>query len=491
VGALPVAATCEEERAASFPFSRFAHYSGCLLLVISACAYVAWLPFGPVAPVLSDFSAYYAAGRYWLAGGDPYSAGIWSIEKAIGGGQTSRLELLPFVGPPLSLLLFAAFGVLPYSIAAITWGLIVTASAGVVVVISLRLARRRIERSDAISLLLLMLASGPVVTAISAGQAALPAAAAVAVAIFCAARRRWLLMALAVAVAATLKPNDALVLAATVRAFAGFVAVAGAGFAFIVANLPIAHGAAGIISYLQTVVAQGASERGFAYQFAPSAIAYGLGMTAHLANVVGIAVAIATLCIVGAAIRSTRAGIVDGAAIACAAFPFVLPFEHEPDMVIALLPALFVTFRARGWTWAIGGLGAVLLSTNPFALTQGWPGILFTVAMAAVAGLQIAALSPPSARPMRIVPLAVAPLVLAIGLLAPPEHLPLWPSTLPAHVTIAPGATASTIWRDELVASKLEIRRPWVSVMRLLTLCGCALITVAMIRTAAVEPDEA
>jgi hypothetical protein len=74
--------------------------------------------------------------------------------------------------------------------------------------------------------------------------------------------------------------------------------------------------------------------------------------------------------------------------------------------------------------------------------------------------------------------------VLAIGLFAPPNHLPLWPATLPAHVAVAPGASASATWHDELVASGLEIRLPWVSLARMLTLCGCVCIGVAMVRTA-------
>src|ERR1019366_10419654 len=102
-------------------FSRVAHYAGCILLVISAFAYLVWLPFGPIGPPLTDFSAYYAAGRYWSHGGDPYGVGIWSIEKTLPGFHPSRLELLPFVGPPLSLLLWAAFGAIPYAGAAAVW----------------------------------------------------------------------------------------------------------------------------------------------------------------------------------------------------------------------------------------------------------------------------------------------------------------------------------------------------------------------------------
>jgi hypothetical protein len=475
----------------SSSFSRVAHYAGYILLVISAFAYLLWIPLGPIGPPLIDFSAYYAAGRYWSHGGDPYGVGIWSIEKTLPGFDPSRLELLPFVGPPLSLLLWAAFGAIPYVGAAAVWGVVVLASAALLMIIPARLAKRRIGRADAVSLLLLALSSGPLVTGISVGQAALPAVAAVGVAVLCAARRRWLPMTLATIVAGMLKPNDALVIAATVRELAALFVVAGSAIVSVLANASVAHGIRGIITYLHVILNQGASERVYAYQFTPTSIAYGFGMARQAAEALGTVLSVAAIGTIVAAIRLTRANLVDGAAIACAAFPFVLPFEHEPDMVIALLPALLVVFRARGRTWALGAAGTVLLCTNPFALTQGWPGVTFAVTMAAVASLQLAALAPRECRRVRFAPMAVIPLVLAIGLFAPLHHLPLWPATLPAHVAVAPGASASAVWHDELVASRLEDQPPWVSLLRMLTLCGCACIGVAMVRIAAVASGAA
>ncbi len=58
-------------------------------------------------------------------------------------------------------------------------------------------------------------------------EAALPAVAAVVAAVFFATRRRWVLMALATIVAGMLKPNDALVRLATLRAAMAFYVVGG------------------------------------------------------------------------------------------------------------------------------------------------------------------------------------------------------------------------------------------------------------------------
>jgi hypothetical protein len=476
-------------RAPSLP--RIAHVSTCILLLISAVAFFFWLPLVPTRPLLTDFSAYYAAGRYWLMGGDPYGLGIWSIEQTLPGFHASRFDMLPFVGPPLSLPLWAAFGALPYLVAAVAWGITIIAAAASLVIIPARLAHRRIGRTDALSLLVVAVSAGPLVTGASVGQAALPAAAAVAAAILCAARRQWLPMALATIVAGLLKPNDALALAATAREAAALCALAASIVASSVANLPFANGVHGIVAYANVLLGQGASERTYAYQFSVTAIAFGFGMAQSAAQTFGTVVSIVAIGAIIVALRATRASIADGALIACAALPFVLPFEHEPDMVVALVPALVVAFRARGWAWALGAAGTVLLCIDPFALTQGWPGLLFAVAMAAIVPLQLAALAPAAVGRLRLVPLAVAPLILAIGLFAPAQHLPLWPATLPDRRAPAAGATASSVWHDELVAIGLEDPNAWVSVLRLLTLCGCGCIGVAMLRTARESSDAA
>jgi hypothetical protein len=476
----------------AFPtLSRTAHYGGCVLLIVSAFAYSAWSVLSNFGPVLPDFAAYYAAGQYWAHGGDAYGAGIWNIERTLPGFDPSRLELLPFVGPPLSLPIWAAFGALPYPAAAALWVLVLLVSAAVLVLVPAQLARRRLVRDDAPSIVLLLLSASPLVTAFSAGQAALPAIASVAVAIRCAVLRRWALMAVATIVAAMLKPNDALVIGASVREAAALLAVAGSIIVSVLANLPVVHGIHGLAGYGVVLLNQGASERVYAFQFTPTSIAYGFGLTRQAAELVGTAISLVALVSGVAAIRFTRANVVDGAAIACAFVPFVLPFEHGPDLIVVLLPALLLVFRARGWAWPAGAVGMVLLCTNPFALTQGWQGTLFAVSMAAVASLQLAALAPSRFGRMRFVPLTVVPLLIAIGLAAPRHHLPIWPATLPAHVTVANGASASEVWQAELIASGLENQDPWVSFLRLLTLCGCACVCIAMVRTAARRGDDA
>ena len=464
--------------------SRVARYGGGSILVVFAAAFFFWQPFHSVGAQMTDFSAYYAAGRTWAAGGDPYSGRIWTVERTIPGADPNRRELLPFVGPPLSLPLWAALGALPYPLAATVWGIVVTGCAALVVIVPARIARSRIRAPAATSLLLLALTAGPLITGISVGQAALPACAAVDIAILCAAARRWIPMALATIAAGALKPNDALAIAATLQTPAALIAGAASGLMSALAALPAAGGLHGLATYLAVLARQGASERFFTYQMTPASIAFGFGMPRDPAVVLGMTVSVAALGAVVIAIRRHRAGVIDAAAIACAAFPFVVPFDHETDLAIVFLPALLVVLRARGWAWAIGALGMVLLCANPFALAQGRLGLAFTIVMSIVAGLQLAALAPRGMRWMRFTPFAVIPLLLLLAFVAPRARLPMWPAALPEHVTVAANAPADVEWHAEIAASRLDTPRPWVALLRLLTLAGCGAIAGATIASA-------
>ncbi|HZO94549.1 MAG TPA: glycosyltransferase family 87 protein [Candidatus Baltobacteraceae bacterium] len=474
--------------------SRVARVGGALLLLSFIAAYAVWRPLQLSGPPMTDFSAYYSAGRSWSHGIDPYGTGIWSVERLLPGADPSREELLPYVGPPLSLPLWALLGTLPYQAACAVWGVVVAACAGLILVVPAVLAGRRLSRGDAVLLLLLGVASGPLIDGVSLGQAALPASAAVDVAILCLVRGRFAWAALAAIVGAALKPNVVIVLAAALRGVADSLTLAASGVVYALANVPFAGGFHGLARYLGMLSHQGGSERFYAYQMTPTAIAFGFGMSRHAAALTGDAVALTAVALTILAIVRTRARCIDAAAIACAAFPFVVPYEHEPDMAVAFLPALIVIFRARGGTWAAGALGTVLLATDPFGLAQGRPGLAFSLVTATVVALQLLALASRRVGRLRFVPLAAVAVVAVVGFFGPPSRLPMWPAALPQHVAVAPNSSANAIWHDEIVASGLETERPWASTLRLLTLAGCVAIGVAMTRVAAETeraPDEA
>lgn len=468
-------------------FARSARLAGVALLAAFGIAYAIWLPFRPIGAPMTDFSAYYAAGRTWAHGGDPYSREIWQVEKSLPGVDPKRPELLPYVGPPVSLPLWAFFGLFSYRVAMVLWGIVLLACAATIVAVPVVLCRRRCGPGSILSLTVLTLVMGPVVTGISVGQAALPAAACVAVAIACAVARRWTAMTLAAFVAALFKPNDALSLAGALHQPAAVAAAAVAAVLSVAANLPFAGGVHGLLRYVHVVGEQSAAERYFSYQLTPTSIAYGFGMDPHAAAALGTAIGVVAVVLAVAAIVATRASVLSAATIACALFPFAVPFEHEPDLALTMFAGLVVALRAGGGAWAAGALGMTLACVDAFGMAQGWAGIAFSIVTAAVAALQLAVLAPRGIRNARTAPFAAIAVLAVAAAFAPPTKLPMWPDTLPQHVAISANASANVQWHDEIVASGLEEQRPWASLLRTITLTGCLLIAYGAIRMAAAE----
>jgi hypothetical protein len=435
---------------------------------------------------MTDFAAYYAAGVTWAHGGDPYGPGIWLVEKLLPGANPSRQELLPYVGPPLGLPLWAALAMLAYVPAVVVWGIFLAVCLVVLTIVPARLAGRRLDAADGIALLLLACASGPFIDGISLGQAAVPASTGIALAMLCMARGRAAGMGVAAFGAALFKPNLAFALVASLRSRTAALALVVAGLLSVLGNVALAGGVRGTAHYLHLLPAMAASERFYAYQFTPTSIVFGFGATERTATLAGTAIAAAAIVLVALAIRWSRASLVDGVAIACAALPFVIPYVHEPDFLVVYIPAFLVLYRSRGTTWVVGVLGLVLLSVDVFALAQGRAGLAFSLVTATVAGLEAAALARGRGIPrvVRLAPLAAIALVLGIGLAAPNAHLAMWPQGLPPNFHAPENASASAVWNDELIATGLIGHLVWPAFLRTLTLASCALVAIAMAFTA-------
>jgi hypothetical protein len=256
----------------------------------------------------------------------------------------------------------------------------------------------------------------------------------------------------------------------------------------VAGNTVLASGVDGLRSYLGVMAEHARSEQTFAFQYAPLALAYGFGAMPFAAGVAATLTATIAIAATASWAWLTRASLVSRTAVAAAALPFVLPYVHEPDMAIAVLPALYAVLRARGVVWAFGAAGTVMLLAYPLALTQGPAGVAFAVVMAAVCALQVARLGPRDDLRLRLVPLGVVPLIALLGLFAPPEHATIWPATVPAITALTPDMTAATIWRTELASLHLDGPQPWIALLRCLTLTGCALVGIA---TAVTARDEA
>lgn len=469
-------------------FVRVARYSALGLVVVFAIAYLVWRPFVPGGPAMTDFSAYYAAGATWLHHGDPYSFSLWNAERHLPGGGGARDGLNPYVGPPLDLPLWALLSLLPYGIAIIVWGAFLVLCIGIVLIVPARLAGRALDRGDALSLLLFACACAPLILGLALGQAAIPAVAALALALLMLARARIGWTAFFAAGAAVFKPNLALVLVPMLRS--GRVAFACAIAALVTAalNVVAVGGLPRALAYLGLLPQHTASERFYSYQFTPTAIAHGFGLAPGPAERTGVVIAIVAVVLVCVVIWRRRAGLVDGALLCCAALPFAIPYLHEVDFAVVVLPAFVAFYRARADATVLAACALVALSVNPFGLARGPSAVAFSLVGATVAALALAALARGPRLALRFVPFAVPVLVLGLGMAAPKQILPTWPADLPRDFMAGRHAPPNVVWHREIVATGLEDVNPWVAFLRTITLAGCALAGVAMAISVESEP---
>ncbi|HYZ16989.1 MAG TPA: glycosyltransferase family 87 protein [Candidatus Acidoferrum sp.] len=433
---------------------------------------------------MADFAAYYAAGKVWAHDGDPYGTDVWQVQRTLPNVDPTREELIPFVGPPLGLPLWALLAKLPYTAAMAVWGTFLVACVAVILYVPVRLARRKLSLVDAVALLFFACACGPLVIGVAFGQAALPATAGVALAILFISEKRWRWAAGAATFAALFKPHLALALVGAVRCGAATVAFAVAALGSLIGNALPGGGIAGLLRYLALLPEQTASERFYVYQFLPTSIAYSFGLARSQAVHVGTIITALTVVVTTLVVWRSRASLVDGLLIVCAALPFALPYVHEYDLSVALLPGFVALYRARGPAWLLAACGLILLAVEPFALGYGHAGLAFSVITAATVALEIAALTPGLYIRFRLAPLAVIPVVLCLGLGTPAATpLPMWPADLPPDFRAADGTTAQAVWKHELIAVGLQARHPWDALLRCITLSGCILVGAAMTMT--------
>jgi len=103
---------------------------------------------------------------------------VWRVERAIPGVDPSHDELLPFVGPALSLPLWSVLARLPFGPARDLWLVVLAAALVALMAAATALTGIRFRPVDLAIALLFGAVSGPVLSDMSLGQAALVAAAA-------------------------------------------------------------------------------------------------------------------------------------------------------------------------------------------------------------------------------------------------------------------------------------------------------------------------
>ena len=453
-------------------------------IVLLACAYTMARPVATAGPPARDFEAYWSAGAAYNAGLDPYSRAIWQFERTVPEVDASRDELLPFIGPPYTLPLWSLLARLPFLGAVAVWRCVLALAAVVAVFGAASLAGLAITPVRGTALVLLGAAFGPLTSAFALGQVALVAFSGIVGALLALRAYNPAWSAAAALVAAT-QPNIAILLIARLREQRSFVSF-GVALAACVAIAVAALGEHGALAYLARLSAHGDAERYVAIQLTPAAILFGLTGTRETAAWLGtIVFAVAVLATLAVAWR-LRDGVTR-TALACCAAPFVLPFFHEHDLVVMLLPGVVCATRLRGGWLAAASVGTVTAGVDWIGLAQRPTGLVQAIAMSVAVALAFAVMASENGR-ARLAGLLVPFGVAALGTMAAVHGAPVWPDALPSHFQAPAGAGAADVWAIEQHAAGLDRANPLWALLRLSSLAGCGLVWCSLAAIAAKSP---
>jgi hypothetical protein len=442
-----------------------------------AIALAAARPAATGGPLARDFEAYWSAGVTANAGADPYSRRIWKAESGVAGVDRRRDELLPFIGPPATLLDWRPLARLPYAAAAALWLALLTIALLALVLGALYGSRERINPASFLAAAALAIAFGPITSDFALGQIALLAFAAAT--LFVIIVDRSLLAAAAAAVVAFAQPNLALGLASQLGRVRALLAIAG-GAVITYGVGALALGAAWPLRYASAAIAHGAAERFVAIQITPAAIAYGFGLPPSAAWALGIGIAVVAFAAGVALVLRVREPFARFAG--CSALvPFAAAFVHEHDLLVAYVAAVACACRARGATRVVGFVGTLLVCIDWLGLAQRPSGVGQSALLGLAAAAAFAALAPAGEPRATRAILPIAALFAVTAWLAVHHPAPVWPDML--GLFHAPrGASAAAVWLAEQRENGLLAVAPLWAFLRTLPLLGCALLAYAIYR---------
>jgi len=406
---------------------------------------------------------------------------VWRTERLIDGVVATRDELLPFVGPPPLLSFFGALAHLSQPLAERVWGGFLAAALGGLVLASFALARAPRDPVVLIAAFALATLCGPGLSDLALGQIALVSVAGIALALVALDRRATIPAAAALLLGAV-QPNLVLALVARVRTRRDLGIAVGAGIAFVAIGVACL-GPDAWTDYLSRLARHGAAEALILIQHTPAAIAYGFGAAPAAARAIGLGVAaLAALAAIAAIVRG-RLGPLDAALVALAALPLAVPFFHEHDFLVLIVPAIVLAVRARGTLLALAACATVLglvdwlgFAQRPLQAPQNaLLALAIALAFVIIAGMRRAAFAGP---------LALLVLLAIFVPLARAHPAPTWPDTLSRTFHVAPELDASDAWGAEQRAAGLERRDPVWAALRALPLAGSALFAYVAFATA-------
>jgi len=462
---------------------RLAALAGALLALYVAFFVVR--PHSTPGPTLRDFESYWAAGSAWSVGDDPYSRQIWRAERLVPGVDADREELLPFVGPPFGLPLWAQLARLDYSRAALVWGFVLALAFLILTLGALRLVGgstsrggRNIHTVDRLAVLILAAGFGPLTSGLALGQVAVVACAGTILALSML-RARNALGAAAGALVSALQPNIGVALAARFGERRANIALLLAAFVAIIGSFFAAGGASGTMRYLTMLRDHARAEQFLAIQTTPAAVARAFGASPQLAA--GIGLALAALVLLRLFVQLTFHGRDDARrfAIASAALPLAWPFAHEHDLTLLFFPALFALRRSEGVVRIIAVAGALLVAVDWLGLAQRPDGLRQTLALTAAATLAMVILIRGLPWPTIAVGLMTIAAIVCLREVAAAHPLPIWPDALPANFHMDHAASATMVWAAEQHAAGIDRLDSIWATLRALSLAGCSFLWFA------------
>ncbi len=446
--------------------------------VAIAIALIAARPVRTPGPLARDFEAYWSAGTTSNTAANPYGIAIWNAERNVAGVDAHRDEMLPFISPPHTLLVWRLAARLPYETAAHLWWAVLAISLIALVAAVLRGSGAPITPFLLLIAILLAIAFGPISSDLALGQVALPAFLGAVLVMMLSARRLW--SAVLGAALAFAQPNAALGLAGRLGPNRATLAILlGAALTYVLGSLIV--GWSWPLSYARAVAEHSQAERFSAIQFGPAAIAFAFGASAALATAIGVFVSLFAIAAAVALARAAREPFARFAGLS-ALVPFVAGFFHEHDFVVAFAAALWSAIRTTGATRAIALAGTLLVGFDWLGLAQRPSGIAQSALLEAALFAAFVALGNRTEL-RRAMPIAAVAAVVIAGaaILALHNPMPVWPDLLAGF---RPPATASmaAVWLDEQRANGLLAAVPAWGALRSLSLLGCALLAYAIYR---------
>ena len=438
------------------------------MLFAAAAITIARPPATP-GPPLRDFEAYYAAGQTARAHADPYTSAIWNAERGVPGVDASRVELLPFVGPPAFLPVFAALGLLAYPFACAVWMALLCGLLLIMVLVLLARAGELSAGTVAASILI-AIGFGPLSSDLLLGQGA-------AIGVACSTLAVLLLesppLAFALIFCSAIQPNIAIALFSQLRRRTALITGVAAACVFAFVCVAIV-GPAQAAGYFQILRDHGVAERFAIIQITPASIAYGFGASPGWALATDIAVAIAALMVWAIVMRTSRMRSFERLAFSFALLPFVMPFFHEHDFVALFPVVIWYVMQADNRSWPLLASVSLLCAIDWLGIAQRPHAFMQMALLCLTALCGLFALCELRLRAL-LLPLGVIGLFLLAGLIAQHTTAPVWPDAMrPGTVDLH--LPAASIWQDELQRTGQIAIAPFLAALRLLTLIGSGLL---------------